>query len=117
MISLPSQRAARTAIMILPLRILEKRYAGAWSEFLRFLWQNCWRSDIRNFGVWVCFRKEKPSPPRLARNVMSGTWGKSVGAWWLGAFIAVTVVRADSAGSEYRFDRDTFAFANQTVFE
>ena len=48
---------------------------------------------------------------------MFGTWGKSVGAWWLGVFAAVAFARADGAASEFRFDRDTFAFANQTVFE
>jgi hypothetical protein len=48
---------------------------------------------------------------------MFGTWGKSVGACWLGVFAAVTFARADSVASGFRFDRDTFAFANQTVFE
>ena len=48
---------------------------------------------------------------------MFGTWGKSVGGWWLGAFVAVTFACADTATSNFRFDRDTFAFANQTVFE
>src|SRR6267378_2929583 len=48
---------------------------------------------------------------------MLGNWGKSVGAWWLGAFAAVAFARADVAAAEFRFDRDTFAFANQTVFE
>jgi len=48
---------------------------------------------------------------------MFGTWGKSLGACWLCAFAAVTSARADGKSSEFRFDRDTFAFANQTVFE
>jgi hypothetical protein len=48
---------------------------------------------------------------------MFGTWGKSVGVWWLGAFAAVAFARADGTASEFCFDRDTFAFANQTVFE
>src|SRR6476660_543391 len=48
---------------------------------------------------------------------MLGTWGKSVGGWWLGAFAAIAFARADGAPAEFRFDRDTFAFANQTVFE
>jgi hypothetical protein len=48
---------------------------------------------------------------------MFGTWCKSVGACWLGAFAAVSFARADVASSDFRFDRDTFAFANQTVFE
>jgi hypothetical protein len=48
---------------------------------------------------------------------MLGNWGKFVGAWWLGAFAAVAFARADVAAAEFRFDRDTFAFANQTVFE
>jgi hypothetical protein len=48
---------------------------------------------------------------------MFGFWGKSVGTWWLGAFAAVAFMYPDSAAAEFRFDRDTFAFANQTVFE
>src|SRR5436309_13561693 len=103
--------------MILPLRILEKRYAGAWSEFLRFRSRNCWRNDIRNFAGWVCFRKEKPARPRLAFDVMFGTWGKSVRAWWLGAFAAGAFARADGAASEFRCDLDTFGFPYSTVFE
>jgi len=54
--------------------------------------------------------------PRLALDVMFGTWGKSIGVW-LAAVAAVTVPRATAIASEFRFDRDTFAFANQTVFE
>src|SRR5215472_17482153 len=48
---------------------------------------------------------------------MFGTWAKSVGACWLCAFAAVTFARADGTSPEFHFDRDTFAFANQTVFE
>lgn len=48
---------------------------------------------------------------------MFGTRGKSVGAFWLCAFAAVISARAGDTTSEFRFDRDTFAFANQTVFE
>src|SRR5262245_48687014 len=102
--------------MSLPLRISAKRCAGTWSEFLNFRSRNCWRNDIRNFGAWVSFPKEKLSRSRLAFDVML-TLGKSVGACWLGAFAAVTFARADGAASAFRFDRDTFAFANQTVFE
>jgi hypothetical protein len=59
----------------------------------------------------------KLSLPRLAFDVMFGTWPKSVGACWLGAFAAVTFACAGGTPSDFRFDRDTFAFANQTVFE
>jgi hypothetical protein len=48
---------------------------------------------------------------------MLGMWGKSLGIWWLGAFAAVAFARLGVAASDFRFDRDTFAFANQTVFE
>src|SRR5262245_57479537 len=48
---------------------------------------------------------------------MFGSWGKLVGACWLGAFAVVAFARAGGTSSEFRFDRDTFAFANQTVFE
>jgi len=40
-----------------------------------------------------------------------------MGASWLGVFTAITVAHAREATSAFRFDRDTFAFANQTVFE
>jgi len=44
-------------------------------------------------------------------------WGKLVGTCWLGAFVAAAFAYAGDAASEFRFDCDTFAFANQTVFE
>jgi hypothetical protein len=57
------------------------------------------------------------SRPQLAFNVMFRGWAKSVGACWIAAFAAVTFARAGSITAEFRFDRDTFAFANETVFE
>jgi len=36
---------------------------------------------------------------------------------WLIASVAVALASAGAAASEFRFDRDTLAFANQTVFE
>ena len=48
---------------------------------------------------------------------MFGTWGKLVVACWLCAFATVTLARDGSLPSDFRFNRDTFAFANQTVFE
>lgn len=65
----------------------------------------------------MCFPKVKLSLPRFAFDVMFGTRGKSVGACWLCVFAVVAVARAAATSSEFRFDRDTFAFANQTVFE
>ncbi len=47
---------------------------------------------------------------------MFGTWGKSVGFCWLSA-VAVMLTGPSVIASDFRFDRDTFAFANQTVFE
>src|SRR5438309_1338897 len=47
---------------------------------------------------------------------MFGSWGKSVGVW-LTAVAAVTFLRTTGIASDFRFDRDTCAFANQTVFE
>ena len=48
---------------------------------------------------------------------MFGTWGKlaSVVAWLSAVAISATPARA--VEPNFRFDRDTFAFANQTVFE
>jgi hypothetical protein len=48
---------------------------------------------------------------------MLAAWGKSVGASWLAVFAAVAFARTDVTAAEFRFDCDTFAFANQTVFE
>jgi hypothetical protein len=40
-----------------------------------------------------------------------------MGVFWLGVFAAVTLAHARDTTSAFHFDRDTFAFANQTVFE
>jgi hypothetical protein len=44
-------------------------------------------------------------------------WSTSAGFCWIGAFAAVALTCANAAAAEFRFERDTFAFANQTVFE
>ena len=48
---------------------------------------------------------------------MFRSWGKSTGVSWLGILAAATAAHARDATSAFHFDRDTFAFANQTVFE
>ena len=48
---------------------------------------------------------------------MFGTWGKSAVAWWLFIFAVASIAHAGDTSSKFYFDRDTFAFANQTVFE
>jgi hypothetical protein len=48
---------------------------------------------------------------------MSGTWGKLAGVAWLSAVTVISVTPASALEPEFCFDRDTFAFANQTVFE
>jgi hypothetical protein len=48
---------------------------------------------------------------------MCGTWAKIAGVWWLSVVIIISVAPVGAAEREFRFDRDTFAFANQTVFE
>jgi hypothetical protein len=48
---------------------------------------------------------------------MFRTWGKLAGVWWLSAVVLIGVASALAGEPEFRFDRDTFAFANQTVFE
>src|SRR5262245_38643639 len=103
--------------MILPPRTSAKRCIGISSEFLKFQSRSCWRNDIKNFGGWVCFPKAKMSRPQLAFNVMFRGWAKSVGACWIAPFAAVTFARAGGISAEFRFHRDTFAFANETVFE
>src|SRR4029079_16226322 len=49
-------------------------------------------------------------------DLMLGTWGKLAGVAWLGA-VAIFATPASAVEPEFRFDRDTFSFANQTVFE
>jgi hypothetical protein len=49
--------------------------------------------------------------------MMLGNWSKSAGVCCLSTIAAVTLARASALASDFRFDRDTFAFANQTVFE
>jgi hypothetical protein len=61
--------------------------------------------------------KAKALVLRLALDVMFGMRGKSRGVCWLGVAAAVTLARVSAVASEFHFDRDTFAFANQTVFE
>jgi hypothetical protein len=46
-----------------------------------------------------------------------GTWGRVARFSWLSAAAVITVGLASAAQPEFRFDCDTFAFANQTVFE
>ncbi|PYL14665.1 MAG: hypothetical protein DMF43_00605 [Verrucomicrobia bacterium] len=41
----------------------------------------------------------------------------SAGFGWLGVFVAIVMVRTSVGAADFRFDRDTPAFANQTVFE
>jgi hypothetical protein len=48
---------------------------------------------------------------------MFGTWGKLARVGWLSAVAVISVAPASAVEPEFRFDRDTFAFANQTVFE
>lgn len=47
---------------------------------------------------------------------MFGTWGKLAGLAWLGA-VGIFATPASAVEPEFRFDRDTLSFANQTVFE
>src|SRR6516164_6429479 len=86
------------------------------SRFRRFQSPICWKGDIKSFGDWASSQEEKASAPRLARDVMFGTRGRSVGVW-LSVVTAVTLTGTSVIASDFRFDRDTCAFANQTVFE
>jgi hypothetical protein len=45
------------------------------------------------------------------------TWGKLACVCLVGAVGAISAALASASEPEFRFDRDTFAFANQTVFE
>jgi hypothetical protein len=41
----------------------------------------------------------------------------AAGFWYLGAFVALLLLRSGATASDFRFDRDTVGFANATVFE
>src|SRR5207247_7523644 len=103
--------------MILLPRILARRYARLSSRFVSFQLPNSWKNDIKNFDGWACFRKAKPSSPRLLLNVRFGIWGKSAAVCWLSAVAAVTTMQASIGASDFRFDRDTLAFQNATVLK
>src|SRR6267143_4205224 len=113
--SSPSPGAVRTAITILLLRILAEPCVGLSSKFRRPRVPNCWRSDMKNFAGSVSSRQTKVLAPRLALDVMFGTWGKSTGVCWLSAVAVVTTMQASIGVSDFRFDRDTLAFQNATV--
>lgn len=49
--------------------------------------------------------------------MMFGNWGKSLVVCWPALIALISPVSAATAGSQFDFDRDTFAFANQTVFD
>jgi hypothetical protein len=78
---------------------------------------NCWKKGIKSFGVWVFSQERKASTLPFALDVMFGRLGKTAGICWLTAVAIATAAQATAAGSNFRFDRDTFDFANQTVFE
>ena len=44
-------------------------------------------------------------------------WRTTAGFCWLSLFVAAASPRPSTTTPAFRFDRDTFAFANQTVFE
>jgi hypothetical protein len=49
--------------------------------------------------------------------VISSNWQASAGFWQLGVFGVFVLLRSGAAASDFHFDRDALAFANQTVFE
>jgi len=49
--------------------------------------------------------------------VILRNWHTAAGFCWLSTFVAVASARPSTTTTAFRFDRDTFAFANQTVFE
>src|SRR5437868_6199619 len=93
-----------------------ERCARLLSRCLRFRLPNYWRYGIKNFVGSVCSQAEKPSAPRRL-DMMFWSGGKSAGVCWLAAVTIITVAHANAGATEFRFDRDTLAFANQTVFE
>ena len=61
--------------------------------------------------------KGKPQPLRRALKVIPDNWRISAGFCRLAIFVAVALARASASGSDFRFDRDTFAFQNATVLK
>src|SRR4029453_2376305 len=103
---------------MIPLRpMLVQHCAGHWRGFSRLQPTNYWKSDIESSAGWVFSPKAKPPRPRLALDLMFGTWGKLTGVWWLSAVALIGAASAGAAEPEFRFDRDTFAFQNATVLK
>src|SRR5262249_17861500 len=96
--------------------MLAERCARLLSRRLRFPLPNYWGNGIKNFVDSVGSQGEKRSLPRRL-DMMFTSRGKSGGVCWLAAVTIITLARANAETTEFRFDRDTFAFANQTVFE
>src|SRR5205809_1040411 len=96
--------------------MLAERYARLLSRYLRFPLPNYWRNGIKNFVALVYLQEERPPAPRRL-DTMFGSGGKSAGVCWLAAVTIIMLARANAGATEFRFDRDTIAFANQTVFE
>src|SRR6266550_98687 len=103
--------------MIVLLQILARCCVRSCRRSPKFQATSYWKNGIKSFAGWVPSPKPKPLPPQLALDVMFGTWGKlaSVVAWL--SAVAISAIPARAVEPNFRFDRDTFAFANQTVFE
>src|SRR4029453_45776 len=78
---------------------------------------NCSRSVTKNFAAPAASPSTNWPLPRGHLDLMHGNLCSSPSFWWRSVLVTVALVRTNATASEFRFDHDTFMFANQTVFE
>src|SRR5215471_13685019 len=78
---------------------------------------NYWRNATRNSGGLAFSPKAKRPPRPRVLDVIVSQRRIRVGFRWFILLLVLSLLRSRVAAQEFRFDRDTLAFANQTVFE
>jgi hypothetical protein len=72
---------------------------------------------MKNFAGSAASPETKVQPLRRLLDVSLGDRCTCAGFRWLGAFVVIALVQTSAGASDFQFNRDTLAFANQTVFE
>src|SRR5437667_12838362 len=72
---------------------------------------------MKNSAGSAASPETKVQPLRRPFHVSLSDRCNSAGFGWFGVFVAIAMVRTSAGAADFQFDRDTPAFANQTVFE
>jgi hypothetical protein len=72
---------------------------------------------MKNFAESASSSKAKRQPIWIALKVILRDRHFTAVIWWLSAFVAVPSAHSSATTPAFNFEHDTFAFANQTVFE